>query len=75
MSQEICLPDWVEYPGVPFSLECRHCDAGVDVRSMAQAKALGWHEVAYDDGPGWSYLGMCPECHRREIDEGWMTSE
>jgi len=52
-----------EFPteGVPFSLECRICDAGMDVATFEQAKLQGWSEIRRDDGPAWNCAPIVSE--------------
>lgn len=47
---------------VPFTLACYHCDAGDHIRSHEQAAQEGWTRIEYNDGAGWNFLGVCPEC-------------
>ncbi len=68
-ADRIELPPWTERRGVPFSLECHSCDAGMDVASMEQARLLGWQDVLYDDGPAWYYLGLCPFCAAQDAED------
>jgi hypothetical protein len=59
---------------VPFSLVCRECDAGMDIKDHAQAAANGWTEIDYaPDLPMANYVGLCPDC--REQFEHWLTTE
>ncbi len=51
-----------------FSLNCWHCDDGMNVESYEQAIDEGWTEIEHNDGLGWNYLGLCPDC--REIYDG-----
>jgi hypothetical protein len=41
-------------------IACCHCDASPP--SLAVAIKEGWTDFQYDDGPGWNYLGICPDC-------------
>ena len=48
---------------VPFSLTCRHCDAGMGIESEEQAMSEGWTEIE----PAFAlaeanFCGLCPEC-------------
>jgi hypothetical protein len=52
----------IQFAFVPFSLTCERCDAGTDIASFSQAEAEGWLEIMYHDGPGWNFIGVCPEC-------------
>lgn len=51
-------------PDVAFSLVCELCDAGMEVDSLEAAILLGWIRIGYDDGLGWNFIGMCPDCQR-----------
>ena len=56
-------------PGVPFSLECCGCDAGMEIETPEQAVKLGWKSLCRDDwgdGMAWNYVGECPDCLRKE---------
>ena len=59
----------------PFMLVCDYCphDPGGSVRSLAQAKRLGWRDVKrarrndpatgiYDEDVWWTHAGICPDC-------------
>ena len=48
--------------GMPFSLCCVECDAGMDVQSTLQATADGWTDIQADDGPQYNFCGICPDC-------------
>ncbi len=53
----------------PFSLTCRHCDAGMDMETPEQATAAGWTEIEDVADEGFleaNYLGLCPDCKREE---------
>jgi hypothetical protein len=50
---------------VPEAIACARCDAE-SPESLAAALEEGWTDLCCDDGPGWSYLGVCPECLARE---------
>jgi hypothetical protein len=53
---------------VPFSLTCRHCDAGLEIESEEDAIANGWSEIelalALAEA---NYCGLCPDC--RSVEE------
>ncbi len=58
----------------PFSLVCRECDAGMDVKSHSQAMADGWTDIDYaPDLPMANFVGLCPECLERFGH--WPTAE
>jgi hypothetical protein len=50
---------------IPETIACAHCDADSPA-SLAAALQEGWADLCRDDGPGWNYLGVCPECWARE---------
>lgn len=52
---------------IPFSLECKECDAGMDIKNYQHALSEGWRDIEYDDGMGWNYLGHCPCCIGSEL--------
>lgn len=46
----------------PFSIAC-DCDAGMDIKSKAEALAAGWTRIEYQpEGASCNYMGVCPEC-------------
>ena len=45
---------------------CVHCSAGT--ASLAAAVKEGWKDLQYDDGPDGEYLGICPDCVRRQAE-------
>lgn len=54
---------------VPFSLVCEQCDAGMEIGSYEEALAQGWHFIQYaPDLPMANFVGLCPDCRRREDD-------
>ncbi len=54
----------------PFVLSCMVCDAGDGLATREAAVAVGWTEICYEPDHGsTSYLGLCPECRTREIEE------
>jgi hypothetical protein len=60
--------------GVPFSLVCLECDAGMEIDSHDQAMADGWAEIDYaPDLPMANFIGLCPEC--RERFEHWPAAD
>ncbi len=50
---------------IPESIACAHCDAS-SPPSLSAALEEGWTDLCCDDGPGWNYLGICPECQAQE---------
>jgi hypothetical protein len=44
-----------------FSLVCTVCDADAP-GTLDEALRLGWNDIVFDDGPGWNFLGLCPDC-------------
>ena len=46
---------------VPFILACIQCDVDSPEDYDAAIQA-GWVQIQYDDGPGWNFLGICPDC-------------
>lgn len=50
---------------LPETIACAHCDAD-SPSSLAAALQEGWTRLQRDDGPGWNYLGVCPECNSKE---------
>lgn len=58
------------FPSVPFSLACEGCDGGMEIGTYEEAVAGGWTEIVF--APNLltaNYLGLCPECRRREEEE------
>jgi hypothetical protein len=56
--------------GVPFSLACAMCDAGMDVETIFEALSTGWQGIEYTpDLPHANYLGLCPTCAVEEDAE------
>jgi hypothetical protein len=53
---------------IPETIACAHCDAD-SPESLAAALQEGWTDLCRDDGPGWNYLGVCPECRAQEQAE------
>lgn len=49
------------------TIACVHCDAGA--ASLAAAVREGWKDLQYDDGPGQEYLGICPDCVRKQTEQ------
>ena len=70
MSKAILTPAQVECrvvdPGLPFSLECFTCDAGMEIDSPEKALLAGWKNIEPSNGLAWNYLGDCPDCIRLE---------
>ena len=55
---------------VPETIACAHCDVDSPA-SLAAALQEGWTRLQRDDGSGWNYLGVCPECQAQQLlDEG-----
>lgn len=50
---------------LPETIACAHCDADSPA-SLAAAIQEGWTRLQRDDGAGWNYLGVCPECRAEE---------
>jgi hypothetical protein len=59
---------------VPETIACARCDVE-SPESLAAALQEGWTELCRDDGAGWNYLGVCPECQAQEdqVPEGDAT--
>ena len=51
---------------IPESIACVHCDVD-SPPSLAAAVEEGWSRLERDDGSGWNYLGICPECQAEEL--------
>ena len=47
------------------ALACARCDVDSPA-SLAAALQEGWVALCRDDGIGWNYLGICPECQAQE---------
>lgn len=57
-------------PSVPFSLACEGCDGGMEIGSYEEALASGWTEIVFaPEQLMANYLGLCPECRRRQEEE------
>jgi len=50
---------------VPETIACARCDTD-SPQSLSAALQEGWTDLCRDDGPGWNYLGVCPECQAQE---------
>jgi len=50
---------------IPETIACAHCDVD-SPPSLSAALEEGWIDLCCDDGPGWNYIGVCPECFARE---------
>jgi len=50
---------------VPETIACARCDVDSPA-SLAAALQEGWVALCRDDGIGWNYLGICPECQAQE---------
>ena len=50
---------------IPETIACAHCDAD-SPESLAAALQDGWTRLQRDDGTGWNYLGICPECQAQD---------
>ncbi len=63
---------------LPETIACAHCDADSPA-SLAAAIQEGWIRLQRDDGAGWNYLGVCPECQAEDepfpSHKGSATSE
>lgn len=46
---------------IPFTLACAQCDVD-SPENYEDAIQQGWTRIQYDDGPGWNFLGICPDC-------------
>ena len=57
---------------VPFVLACVDCDAD-SPESHEAAIRKGWVRIQYDNGPGWNFIGICPDC--RSSWEGTLPSQ
>lgn len=57
--------------GVPFSLTCEQCDAGMEIGSYEEAIEQGWTDIVYaPEQLMANFLGLCPECRQRlEMEE------
>jgi hypothetical protein len=53
---------------IPETIACARCDVN-SPESLADALQEGWTNLCRDDGSGWNYLGICPECLAQEIAE------
>lgn len=54
-------------PTVPFSLVCRHCDAGEGIETEEQAISDGWTEIRPALAlPQANFGGLCPDCKTLE---------
>ena len=51
---------------VPETISAPRCDVDSPA-SLAAALQDGWTDICRDDGAGWNYLGVCPECQAQEI--------
>jgi hypothetical protein len=47
-------------------IACARCDVD-SPESLAAALQEGWIELCRDDGEGWNYLGICPQCQAEEF--------
>jgi len=61
------LPETRKPESVPETIACVDCDAD-SPDSLAAALEQGWTRLQRDDGTGWNYLGVCPECQEQEAD-------
>lgn len=49
------------------SIQCWHCDGGMEHDSIADAFRAGWLKIEYTpDQPLANYTGVCPGCQREE---------
>jgi hypothetical protein len=53
---------------VPETIACAHCDVD-SPDGLAAALQEGWTRLERDDGASWNYLGVCPDCQQRELQE------
>jgi hypothetical protein len=53
---------------IPETIACARCDIDSPA-SIAAALQEGWTDLCRDDGTGWNYLGVCPECQAQEQAE------
>jgi hypothetical protein len=53
---------------VPETIACAWCDVD-SPDSLAAALEEGWIDLCCDDGAGWNYLGVCPECQAKDRGE------
>ena len=51
----------------PESIACTDCDAD-SPDSLAVALHEGWTELTPDNGVGWNYLGLCPDCLKKDYE-------
>ena len=49
------------------TIACARCEVD-SPESLAAALQEGWTKLCRDDGPGWNYLGLCPDCQAEEDD-------
>ena len=62
-------------PDVPFSLSCTDCDAD-SPDSYQEAIAEGWTGIEFfPEGIAENFLGICPDCRRRDEEEARRLSE
>jgi hypothetical protein len=54
---------------IPETIACARCDVDSPA-SIAAALQEGWTDLCRDDGSGWNYLGVCPECQAQESQAG-----
>ncbi len=57
-----------EGESIPETIACAWCDVN-SPDSLAAALEEGWTDLCCDDGPGWNYLGVCPECQAQENEK------
>ena len=50
---------------IPETIACARCDVS-SPDSLAAALQEGWTNLCRDDGRGWNYLGICPQCQAEE---------
>jgi len=56
--------------GIPFTLVCLDCDAGMHIENYQQALDEGWTYIDFaPDLPQANWCGLCPECR-----EAWEQS-
>ena len=55
-------------------LACSECDCPSPV-SLEEALKAGWSELMQDDTDDWEYLGLCPDCCKRDDDQVEATRQ
>lgn len=62
------IGDDASIEAVPETIACIYCDVD-SPPSLAVAREEGWARLDRDDGAGWNFLGVCPDCLRRETED------